>query len=532
MQQVAAMPTQTLIVLYRMFFLGGSACIFVLAALISDLTPALLPGGTPLSGSISVPVLCALSCLLAALCLAFSFPDPTGRRLSSLTFAASCLLLGASLSFLPTAIGTASSDLLAFSAAIMMILRVLAVWVLPPRGERCGTREAFVSSQLSILCCGLWLAVDPIQAPVAGAVCLLLSWPYLADGINAFADKVYHEAAKAAGLRNVAPGTFTKVATARDIVIDKAAVMSGPTLTVTNVMAFDNDPRTLLAVAASAEAGSDHPVAHALRQLAEQWQVDLKHPDRIDPAPGLGVVALLGGQTVVVGTTDLLNKLKIDSFTADAIAKSLEADGKTVLRVAVGGRVVGVLGLEGTLRQDAGVAGMALRAEGLVPWLYSGDSEKTRQALAEMLGLEPVADPKPGESASEAAFRTLEDHNPLVLTLSQDRTSFELRSFRPSASDETTPETTLLAVSSTDDIGAFPALKELAMRRTALAVHARRFLSGLSVMCGICGGLLLLPLSATPVLFAVNLAILWGFARFSVADRSQQVVNNALIAAN
>ncbi|GAB4528124.1 MAG: hypothetical protein Tsb0019_30130 [Roseibium sp.] len=305
---------------------------------------------------------------------------------------------------------------------------------------------------------------------------------------------------------------------ARDILIDKAAVMSGPDLMVTNVMAFDNEPRTLLAVAASAEAGSSHPVAEALRELATQWRVDLRMPDRFDPAPGLGVVALLGGQTVVIGTTDLLKSLRIDSFTADAIARSLEEDGKTVLRVAVGGKVVGVLGLEGTLRQDAGVACRALRGEGLVPWLCSGDSPKTREALADMLGLELPDDPRPGETVQEAAVRSFPKTAPLVLTLSKDRRSLELRDCAPSAGHALPcdPEGPL-AVSDTDDIGAFPTLKALAMRRVFLAVHARRVLTAMGALAGLCGALGLIPLSAAPLLFGTGLAILWGFARFSVA---------------
>ncbi len=56
------------------------------------------------------------------------------------------------------------------------------------------------------------------------------------------------------------------------------------------------------------------------------------------------------------------------------------------------------------------------------------------------------------------------------------------------------------------------------MRRNLLAVHARRLLSGLWLFAGLCGALTLLPLSAAPVLFAVCLAVLWTFARFSIAD--------------
>jgi len=357
--------------------------------------------------------------------------------------------------------------------------------------------------------------LDPSVVPAAAAATLLLSWPQLIDGINAFADKVFHDAALAAGARDLAPGAFTRIARARDIVLDKTAVMSGPDLMVTNVMAFNNEPKTLLAVAASAEAQSSHPVALALRQLASQWHVAVKAPDRFEPAPGLGVVALLGGQTVVIGTTDLLSRLKIDSFTADAIARSLEADGKTVLRVAVGGRVVGVLGLEGTLRQDAGVAGRALRAEGLVPRLHSGDSLKTRAALADMLGLEILDDPRPGETARDAAARSL-PRGALVLTLSQDRSSLELRPC--DAGEDETAEQVPIAVSNTDDIGAFPALKALATRRNLLALHARRLLIVLWALGGLCGACALVPVSVAPMLFAICLAILWAFARFSVAD--------------
>eukprot|EP00903_Cladosiphon_okamuranus_P002351 g2349.t1 len=407
---------------------------------------------------------------------------------------------------------------LALAAAFLMVLRAYGVAILPPRGDHSGLHEATCSILLALGAAALWWTfADPALSPAIFAATLLLSWPHLIDGINAFADKVFHQAALAAGARDLAPGAFSRIAGARDILIDKSAVMSGPDLMVTNVMAFNNEPKTLLAVAASAEAQSSHPVAQALRHLADQWHVPLKCPDRLEPAPGLGVVALLGGQTVVIGTTDLLKTLKIDSFTADAIARSLEADGKTVLRVAVGGRVVGVLGLEGTLRQDAGVAGRALRGEGLIPWLFSGDSPKTRAALADLLGLEHLDDPKPGESAQQTAARIFPQNTPLILTLSQDRLSLELHDYRDAAEGRT-GKSTLIAVSNTDDIGAFPALKALAMRRTLLAVHARRLLTGLSLFSGLCGATALVPLTVAPMLFVVGLIILWAFARFSVAD--------------
>jgi P-type Cu+ transporter len=469
-------------------------------------------------GMHSALIFSMFSAIFSLLALSFSLNTQIGRPLTLYSVVVSAFLLLVTTVLQLSGIHTEAAEMPALAAAFIMTLRAFGVFALPPRGDRSGLKEASWSLVLSGLAGGIWWLIDPGHVPAAAAACLLLSWPHLIDGINAFADKVFHRAAHAAGARDVAPGAFSKVAQARDIVIDKAAVMSGPDLIVTNVMAFNNEPKTLLAVAASAEAQSSHPVAIALRQLASQWHVAVKQPDRFEPTPGLGVVALLGGQTVVIGTTDLLKQLKIDSFTADAIARSLEADGKTVLRVAVGGRVVGVLGLEGTLRQDAGVAGMSLRGEGLVPWLFTGDSQKTREALAGMLGLETLEDPNPGETAQEAASRTFQETPPLVLSLSQDRSSLELRDCAHVPADSSPEEQAPIAVSDTDDIGAFPALKALAMRRNLLAVHARRMLMGLWFLGGLGGALALVPLTGAPILFAVCLAILWGFARFSTAD--------------
>lgn len=469
-------------------------------------------------GGHSALIFSMFAAIFALLGLSYSLNSAIGRPLTLLTAVVSGVLLALAVVIRQGGFPLHASGLVALAAAFLMVLRAYGVAILPPRGDHSGLREAALSLVLALVCAALgWGLAGLTHAPAIFAATLLLSWPQLIDGINAFADKVFHRAALGAGARELAPGAFSKIARARDILIDKTAVMSGPDLIVTNVMAFNNEPKTLLAVAASAEAESRHPVAQALRHLAEQWHVALKHPDRFEPAPGLGVVALLGGQTVVIGTTDLLKRLKIDSFTADAIARSLEADGKTALRVAVGGRVVGVLGLEGTLRQDAGVAGMALRREGLIPWLFSGDSSKTREALAGLLGLEHLDDPEPRESAQQAAARFFPGGAPLILSLSADRLSLELHESHPAGTND--PERLVpIAVSDTDDIGAFPALKALAMRRTLLAVHARRLLTGLWLFGGLCGASALAPLFVAPMLFAVSLAILWAFARFSIAE--------------
>ncbi|WP_299477218.1 HAD family hydrolase [uncultured Roseibium sp.] len=457
------------------------------------------------------------SSIFSFLALSYSLNDRSGRLLTLFTIAVSTLAMLVTVFLLLTGLPIDNASGPSIAGAFLMLLRSCAVTILPPRGEQSGLREALCSFGLATMSGVGWYVVDPVAWPAVFAAVLLLSWPHLADGINAFADRVFYRAAQEAGAHSLAPGALTAIGRATDIVIDKAAVMSGPDLMVSNVMAFDNEPKTLLAVAASAEANSTEPVAIALRQLAAQWRVNIKTPDRFEPAPGLGVIALLGGQTVVIGTTSLLKRLKIDSFTADAIARALEADGKTVLRVAVAGRVVGVLGLEGTLRQDAGVAGRALRKEGLTPWLFTHDSQNTRQTLADMLGLENPGETEPGETARDAAARRFGEAAPLVLMLSKDRNTLELHKSSKTDASGSAEDLQPIAVSATDDIGAFPALKALATRRNLLTVSARRMLTGVWLGAGLCATAQLLPLMSAPLVFTGCLGILLMFARFAVS---------------
>lgn len=470
-----------------------------------------------LFGDYSASIFSMFSAIFAFLPICSRLTEKAGRPLTIATSGMSLsLLLLAAVSLNVANLQVDEASIPALASAFLMLQRSVGLALLPARGERSGLMEAAGSVGLSAAAGSIWLVIDPPAFPAAFAAALLLSWPCLFDGINAFADRVFFRAASAAGARDLTPGAFSAITRARHILVDKTAIMSGPDLMVSNVMAFDNEPRTLLAVAASAEGCATHPVAHALRQLAGQWRVQLSTPDRYEPEPGFGVVALLGGQTVVLGTTDLLKRLQIDSFTADAIARSLEADGKTVLRVAVGGRVVGVLGLEGTLRQDAGVAGRALRSEGLEPWLHTNDSQKTREALADMLGMAMPEDAVARETAREASMRLFEPGTCLVLSLSSDRQALELHEAAPSGL-EGEGAARPIAVSDSEDIGAFPALKSLASRRDQLALRARRSLMTLWASCGLLGAAGLVSIFLAPLVFGAALAVLLIFARLSVA---------------
>ena len=493
------------------FAFGAAAVLYFMSHLtLSDLAAGFSREAFALHKE-SAPVWAVLSAFLSIFGLTAALERPEGRFMTLASIASGGMLLFAAMPAESLGLSPGSVHHLSQGAALLLLFRLASIVLLPPMTVQGGPVEVMQSLSLACAACLIWLFLDPANMALAVSAALVLSWPTQLDGINRLADRVFHRAALAGGARRLHKDCLSLLAGSSDLVIEKQAVLSGPSLTVTNVMAFDNEPKTLLAVAASAEKGSDHATALALRDLAAQWKLELKIPDRFTQVPGLGVTALLGGQTVTVGTTDLLKSQGIDSFTADAIARSLEADGKTVLRVAVGGRVTGVLGLEGSLRQDAGVAGFVIRAEGLMPWLFSGDSAKTRTALAGMLGIQPVEGPKTAETVLDYVARAFEPGSALVLKLSHDRTELEL--WQPGTSEESSPKAKKLAVSSTADIGAFSALKALATRRAVLARQARRVISGIWLAAGIGGALGLIPVHAAPVVFALTVLVLFLFAK-------------------
>ncbi|ARV61963.1 ATPase [Nostocales cyanobacterium HT-58-2] len=146
---------------------------------------------------------------------------------------------------------------------------------------------------------------------------------------------------------------------------------------------------SLLQLAAAVESGTIHPLATAIQQ--EVQRQDLSIPEAVDfhTEPGLGVSAVVEGTLVLLGNCDWLHWHGISmSETAQKQAEDLAADGKTVVFVAVGGAVTGLIAVLDTLRPDAKAAVDKLRQMGLRIMLLSGDTQKAASAIAKQLGID------------------------------------------------------------------------------------------------------------------------------------------------
>lgn len=169
------------------------------------------------------------------------------------------------------------------------------------------------------------------------------------------------------------------------VLLDKTGTLTLGQPRITDIIPLDNalEPNQLLTLAASAERYSEHPLAEAVRVAAAQRHLSLLDIPDFVALPGLGVRARLDIGEVTVGSRRLLNDASMP-----AIASRLEAEGKTLLFVAIDGRPVGVLAAMDTLRPEVPAALRELQQLGIRHLeLLTGDNERTAAALATPLGL-------------------------------------------------------------------------------------------------------------------------------------------------
>jgi Cu+-exporting ATPase len=152
-----------------------------------------------------------------------------------------------------------------------------------------------------------------------------------------------------------------------------------------------SDIARVLAIAAGAEMSSTHPFAAAIMREARARGVP---PDNMRSAlghSGLGVTALAAnGDRVIVGSRAFLLQEKVSVAIADARTSELEAEGRSVLLVAVGGRLVGLLALQDGLRPGARAAVQRLHDSRIEPVLLSGEARDTCETIARALDIEHV----------------------------------------------------------------------------------------------------------------------------------------------
>ncbi|QIO25147.1 heavy metal translocating P-type ATPase [Haloarcula sp. JP-L23] len=197
------------------------------------------------------------------------------------------------------------------------------------------------------------------------------------------------------------------------VVFDKTGTLTKGEMELTDVVVFDGDGQPVtdggdtaadggqltardrlneedvLRLAATAESGSEHPLARAIVDGARERGIDVSDPDDFENVPGHGIKATVGDSEVLVGNRKLLRDNGIDPSPAQETMERLENEGKTAMLVAYEGELVGVVADADTIKESATEAVSQLQERGVDVMMITGDNERTARAVAEQVGIDP-----------------------------------------------------------------------------------------------------------------------------------------------
>jgi Cu+-exporting ATPase len=210
--------------------------------------------------------------------------------------------------------------------------------------------------------------------------------------------------------RGATAGVLVKNAEALELMerIDTLVVDKTGTLTVgkPKLVAVEPvagfEPDEVLGLAAALERGSEHPLAAAIVEGAEERKLNLPGTSDFSSHTGKGVSGIVGERRVALGNQALLRDLNVDSSTLNPQADQHRSEGEGVMFVAVDGRLAGLVVVADPIKESAVEAVTALRRQGVHVVMMTGDNQRTAEAVARRVGIEEViADVLPSQKQAK-----------------------------------------------------------------------------------------------------------------------------------
>ena len=174
------------------------------------------------------------------------------------------------------------------------------------------------------------------------------------------------------------------------IAFDKTGTLTKGQPDVTNIVSYGGSEENVLRFAAIVERGSEHPLAKSVVKKAQEKNLDVPEPKKFIAHSGLGVSAEFDGKEVLVGNEMFLQQNNIDASRFEKDVEKLQGEAKTVVYVAYGGKIIGLLALADTLKDYSKEAIQMLKKMKMEILMITGDNEKTAEAMAGTLGIDRV----------------------------------------------------------------------------------------------------------------------------------------------
>ena len=175
------------------------------------------------------------------------------------------------------------------------------------------------------------------------------------------------------------------------LVVDKTGTLTeGKPKVMEIVVASGFQENEILRLAASVERASEHPLADAIVRAAQERNLDLGKVEAFDSPTGKGAMGKVDGRTVVLGNSNYLKSLGIDTEPLNEQGERLRGDGATVINIAIDGKLAGLVAIADPIKPSAPDALKALAAEGIKVIMLTGDNRTTANAVARKLEITDV----------------------------------------------------------------------------------------------------------------------------------------------
>ncbi|MGC8654812.1 MAG: heavy metal translocating P-type ATPase [Candidatus Kryptoniota bacterium] len=176
------------------------------------------------------------------------------------------------------------------------------------------------------------------------------------------------------------------------VLLDKTGTITTGRPELVNVLRLnDVEEPAIVRLAASLENLSEHPLGRAVVEYARSRQIELAELQDFEAIPGKGVRGKVDNHGLVrVGSLRFLNEEGLETIEAERHSKELEKEGKTVVALATGEEVVGLLAIADRIKEDAKETIQQMKDIGLEPAMITGDNKLTARAVAKQVGIEEV----------------------------------------------------------------------------------------------------------------------------------------------
>ncbi|ADU30645.1 heavy metal translocating P-type ATPase [Evansella cellulosilytica] len=175
------------------------------------------------------------------------------------------------------------------------------------------------------------------------------------------------------------------------IVLDKTGTITKGEPEVTNVIANDDwEVNSLLALAASVEAHSEHPLGESIVREAKERKLELRPVANFEAIPGHGLRAEYDDSVIFIGTRKLMHKHDIDVSEQEQTLRDLESEGKTAMLISIDNKIAGIVAVADQVKETSLEAVRHLKRMGYQIIMLTGDNERTAKAIAAQVEIDDI----------------------------------------------------------------------------------------------------------------------------------------------